>query len=222
MLISGRNMDFRFDLIQSHFELCLRDAGVFERSVEGSQLFDVNVVRRSDMNWLVIAAGISDAESQEWFSEKTKRERASIPLQVIPNGQASLLLMIRPWEPDTPIAPGKFVTDFTSDVKKVELHSGYLRVDGLASPAVEQVRWELDPVEGHKTPLEPWLRPWSERLGCNPAHAPSHWHINSPPIEEVGRRKRRRVVKPPELRLATGLPNPLLLVLSLANWLRQG
>lgn len=215
-------MDFRFDRIQNHFEGCLQQAGVFERSVEGAQLFDIEIVERSQRKWLVIAAGISHSESNEFFSDQHKRERAIVPMQVTPHGQASILLVLRPEDPAASLVRGKYVTFFSTDVGWVEIHQGcYVRVDGLESPAVKQIRWELDAVQGHREPQEAWLRPWANIVECNPAHAPSHWHINSPPIEEPGRRDQRRVFVPPELRLATGLPNPLMLMLSLANWLRH-
>ncbi len=214
-------MDYRFDRIQSHVEGCLQQAGVFERTVDGLQLFEVEIVERANAKWLVLAAGITESESWEYFPDEHKREHAVVPMQVSPCGQASLLLIVRPQESAASLVPGKYVTDFSTDVGWVEMRQGcYLRVDGLERPAVQQVRWELDPVEGFKPPKETWLRPWASLIGCNPAHAPSHWHINSPPIEEPGPRHRRRVITPPELRLATGLPNPLLLILSLANWLR--
>ena len=217
--VGNVDMDYRFDRIQSHLEGCLQQAGVFERTVEGSQLFDVDIFERK---WLVLGAGVSDAESSQYFSDETRRARATVPMQVTPSGRASMLLVVRPQQPTESLMRGKYVADFSSDVGWVEFRQGcYVRVDELDTPAIRQVRWELDPVEGHKQPQEPWLQTWAGLVGCNPAHAPSHWHINSPPIEVLGRRNERRAVVPPELRLATGLPNPLLLILSIANWLRS-
>jgi len=145
-----------------------------------------------------------------------------VPMQVSPSGRASMLLVVRPQYEKESLVRGKYVVYFSSDVGWVEFRQGcYVRVDELENPAVRQVRWELDPAEGHKPPQEAWLRTWADLVGCNPAHAPSHWHINSPPVQISGRRGERRVLDPPELRLATGLPNPLLLILSIASWLRQ-
>jgi hypothetical protein len=215
-------MDFRYERIQGHVDGCLQQAGLFHRSVEGAQLFENEIVHKSKQKWLVIAAGISEAEAGTCFSEAHKRERAVIPIQINPSGQLSLLLIIRPLGQEALSTEGKYVTDFSRDVGPVELYQGcYVRADGLPTPTVQQIRWELDPVAGHKEPHEKWLLPWAGVVGCNPAHPPSHWHINSPAIELPGRRQRRRVVNPPELRLAVGLPNPLLLMLSLANWLGQ-
>jgi hypothetical protein len=214
-------MDYRFDRIRSHLEGCLREAGVFERAVEGAQLFDVDIVEKEKVRWLAIGAGISESESIDYFRDAHKRERATIPIQVTPHGHMSILLVVRAADPDLQSAPGKYVVPFSTDVEWVELRQGcYVRVDDLENPAVRQVRWELDPVTGHQPPQEQWLRPWARIVGCNPAHAPSHWHLNSPPIERPGRRGARRAITPPELRLATGLPSPLLLLLSLGNWLR--
>jgi hypothetical protein len=216
-------MDFRFERIQSHIQGCLQQAGAFERQVDGAHLFENEITERAKKNWLVVAAGVSDGEACEFFSDKQKQERALVPIQISPSGMISLLLIVRPLRGDDSLEDVRYTTDFSTDVGRVELYQGcYVRVDDLASPTIQQIRWELDPVEGHKPPIEPWLRPWARLIGCNPGHAPSHWHVNSPPIEVPGRRQRRRVANPPELRLAIGLPNPLLLMLSLANWLRQG
>ncbi len=215
-------MDYRFGRIQSHLEGCLLEAGVFERSIDGGQLFDVEIIHRSNAKWLVVAAGVSVAESQAFFSDEHKRERSIVPIQVSPSGQASLLLIMRPEVEESSLIPGRFVTKFSADIGFVELRQGcYIRIDDLENPAVRQVRWELDPVIGFQPPLDQWLLPWAKVVECNPAHAPSHWHVNSPPLEVAGPRRRKRTVTPPELRLAVGLPNPLLLLLSLANWLRQ-
>jgi hypothetical protein len=212
----------RNDRIQNHFEMCLQQAGVFERSIDGSQLFDINILQKSRGNWLVLAAGISDTEASDWFADSHTRERTAVPIQISPRGQLSLLLILRPLGTAETLMPGKYITEFSSDVGSVELRQGcYIRVSDLVHPAVQQVRWELDAVTGHKEPKEEWLRPWFGVVGINPAHAPSHWHINSPPIEiNRGRRKPRQTSVPPELRLAVGLPNPLALMLSIGNWLR--
>jgi hypothetical protein len=215
-------MDIRFERIQSHFEACLQQAGMFERAVDGAHLFENGISEKAKHKWLVIAAGISDNEASSFFLDQHKRERALVPIQISPNGQISILLILRPFDQEPQSTQGRYITDFSIDVERIEIYQGsYVRVDGLTSPAIHQIRWELDPITGHKPPREEWLRPWGKIIGCNPAHPPSHWHINSPPIEVSGRRQRRKVVTPPELRLAVGLPNPLLLVLSLANWLRQ-
>ncbi|HVA49460.1 MAG TPA: hypothetical protein VNH11_24045 [Pirellulales bacterium] len=214
-------MDFRFERIQRHLEDCLLQAGVFQRTVEGAQLFDVEIINRAGAKWLVIAAGIAEAESRDLI-QRHRRDRATIPIQISPRGQASILLVTRPYATAAPAGGGRFVTDFSTDVGTIELYQRcYIRIDDLESPAIRQIRWELDPVEGYKPPIEPWLQQWEKIVGCYPAHAPSHWHINSPPMEEPGRRGQRRVIIPPELRIATGLPNPLLLLLSIANWLRS-
>jgi hypothetical protein len=216
-------MDARFERIQSHIEGCLRQAGVFGRSVDGAQLLENEMIEKAGRKWILLAAGISDGEAHALISAEHKQERAAVPIEISPDGTLSILLILRPLEADSRAAHGAYTTDFSSDVGQVELYQGcYVRVDGLSSPAIQQIRWELDPVAGHKPPIEEWLRPWAQIIGCNPGHPPSHWHVNSPPIELPGRRQRQRLANPPELRLAVGLPNPLLLILSLANWLHQG
>ena len=221
-LLGDIDMNYRFDRIKSHLEGCLQQAEVFERAVDGSQLFDLAMMEKPGATWLVLAAGVSDAESSAYFRDEHTRERATVPMQVTPSGRASMLLILRPQDEKESLVRGKYVAYFSRDVGWVEIRQGcYVRVDDLGAATVRQIRWELDPVEGHKPPQEAWLRSWADLVGCNPAHAPSHWHINSPPIEIFGRRRERRVIIPPELRLATGLPNPLLLILSIVNWLRR-
>ncbi len=171
----------------------------------------------------MIAAGVTDAESAEFFSDPSKRDRSTTPMHVVPAGTASILLIVRPLAKDASGAPNACVTEFSTDVGAVELYQGcYVRLDALQHPTVQQIRWEFDPIAGHKPPQDAWLRPWAKLVECNPAHAPSHWHINSPATDGSRQRHRRQPIPLPELRLATGLPNPLLLLLSLSNWLRLG
>lgn len=216
-------MDHRFELIKSQLQLCLRQSEVFAPSSDRPNLFESAICKKGNVNWLVAAAGVSESEADEFIADgdEERKRFATTPLQVLPVGQASLLLVLRPCDGSLATESGKFATEFTRDIGSVEMFKAYFRIDGLESPAIQQVRWELDPVQGYLQPQESWLRPWANEIGCNPAHAPSHWHINSPPREVGGPRQRRSTVVPPELRLATGLPNPLLLILSLASWLRQ-
>ena len=215
-------MDFRFERIQNQIEGCLLEAGIYERPVEGAHLFETELVEKGGRKWLILASGISENEADAFFSDQHKRERAIVPIQVNPSGQLSVLLIVRPEDQGLSVASGRCITEFSTDVQWIEMYQGcYVRVNGLESPAVQQIRWELDLVAGHQPPQEAWLRPWAKLIGCNPGHPPSHWHINSPPLEIAGPRKRRQTVTPPELRLAVGLPNPLLLLLSLSNWLRN-
>lgn len=214
-------MDHRFDRIHRHLEDCLWQSGIFERIVDGAQLFDVEIVKRANSNWLVIAAGIADSESAE-FVQKHRQDRATIPMQITPQGQGRVLLIVRPKLDELDGSRRKYVTQFSEDVGDIEIYQGsYIRFDNIDSPVIQQIRWELDPVQGHKSPMETWLLPWESIVGCNPAHAPSHWHINSPPIEVRGRRGQSRAIRTPELRMAAGLPNPLLLLLSVADWLKS-
>ena len=169
---------------------------------------------------MVVAAGIDVSESTE-FIQKHRQDRATIPINITPQGQLSVLLIVRP-NPDLHVGSSKFVSQFSQDVGEIEIYQGsYLRFDNIDSPVIQQLRWELDIVQSHKSPMETWLQPWESIVGCNPAHAPSHWHINSPPIEVRGRRGQSHAIRTPELRMATGLPNPLLLLLSVANWLKS-
>jgi hypothetical protein len=69
------DMDYRFDRIQSHLEGCLRQAGVFERTVEGSQLFDVDIIERAGAKWVTGHGGRGRRDGKRWSLKRATIER---------------------------------------------------------------------------------------------------------------------------------------------------
>ncbi|MDA1014040.1 MAG: hypothetical protein O3A00_06255 [Planctomycetota bacterium] len=63
--------------------------------------------------------------------------------------------------------------------------------------------------------------PWKDALAFNPAHPPSHLHINQTPLDEYESLRDAGTHSPAELRLTVGVPNPLALILSVAAWKRR-
>lgn len=215
------------ETIKRVFERCIREAGVFDRDVPGKSLVEAEVLRKSTGKWLVIAAGIEEQEAQSVFPVSGKRaERAAIPLNVLGGAQASFLFVVRPVHSSTGLkALAAFVTPFAPGerVPFVELDSGaYLRLWDLprTTAGLTSLRWELDPIAHRQEPMERWLQNWAKILEYNPAHAPSHLHLNSPPVSPNSDTTSRAEHSFGDLRLAVGIPNPLSLILSLAAWLR--
>jgi hypothetical protein len=132
---------------------------------------------------------------------------------------------MRPFDPGAEIlAPHHHVTLYAPGEKIpfVAIREGHLRVTHLPdnnNARLDSIRWELDPVEGRRIPMEESLRDWHATLGCNPAHPPSHLHFNSPP-QPIGRSPVQAAISN-DLRLAMGVPNPLGMILSLSNWLKS-
>jgi hypothetical protein len=205
----------------------MKDALIFDRDVASGSLFEVDCLKKENKSWLALAAGITPAESEEIFpTNRSRAERATIPLIVLGGGQGSFLFVLRPlalpiagfpaFSRAAQFAPGE-------GIPLVEIRDAYFRVSNLPGEdsGLNHLRWELDLGTAYQNPLEDWLLPWTRRLQYNPGHAPSHLHFNAPPLdaEAVGRDRREFVSA--ELRLAIGIPNPLALVLSIAAWLRQ-
>ncbi len=215
------------ETIKRVFERCIREAGVFDRDVPGKSLVEAEVLKRSTGKWLVIAAGIEEQEAQSVFPVSGKRaERAAIPLNVLGGAQASFLFVVRPVHSSTDLkALPRFVAPFAPSerVPFVELDGGgYLRLWDLprTTTGLTSLRWELDAIPLRQEPMETWLQKWAEILEYNPAHAPSHLHLNSPPVTSNLSPTSRGEHSFADLRLAMGIPNPLAVILSLAAWLR--
>src|SRR5258708_2794698 len=84
------------DKIADTFVECFQDAGVFERS-SGGTIVETDVVRKENKKWIAVAAGIDHDAANDLFPHNSKRaERASEPVTIIPDGQLSLLLVLRP------------------------------------------------------------------------------------------------------------------------------
>ena len=215
------------DDVQRVFTACMRDAQVFDRDAQSGSLFETESLRKERTNWLAVAAGITEVESQDIFpANSTRADRATIPLNVLGGGQASFFFILRPsqFPVDNPAAFGR-VAHFAPDdgIPLVEIREAYFRLSNLPGDKnrLNHFRWELDFKTGSEDPLEDWIRPWMKRIQHNPAHPPSHVHFNAPPLDLESAGRNRSDHSPSELRLAVGIPNPLAMILSLAVWIRQ-
>jgi len=213
--------------ISRAFEACVREAGVFERDVPGGSLVEADVLRKENKSWVAVAAGIGREDADALYPVSSKRaRRATTPVNVLGGGQASFLFVVRPVPQEDLRSPTQLVTPFLPRgcVPFVEIRQGaFLRLWGLnpGEARLASFRWELDSLASSKEPLEEWLREWDRELGFNPTHAPSHVHVNSPPLPPDSGADSRAEHSPQELRLAVGAANPLALILSLACWIRK-
>lgn len=217
----------QLERIADVFEECFHDAAVFERSVGGT-VIETDVVRLENKKWLVVAAGVDVDDAFRYFCDNSKRaERAQEPVRILPQGQLSLLLVVRSVMPPlenaaelqnvTTFAPGR-------DIPLVQIRDGsFVRCWDIDDPEgrIRTLRWELDIQEASKDPHEEWLNSWRRHLTFNPAHSASHLHVNAPAIIPNAPKDARIEHSSRELRLGVGLPNPLGLILSLAAWLRS-
>ncbi len=204
------------DKIPEIFERCLRASG-FERHDTDGVLVERELLNEKGESWVIVAAGILKKEADRMFKgNKTRAERAQIPLKVMDKGEANLLFVMRPIgeidfsKPATAFAPG-------DDIPFVELKTGYFRIQNLPDnhEKLDTLRWEWDNEQSRKPPSESWLKEWKDVLAYNPAHPPSHLHIN-PPKESP-----RKAYTDAQLRLAVGIPNPISFILSLSVWLKN-
>jgi hypothetical protein len=215
----------QLEKIADTFVECFQDAGVFERT-SGGTIVETEVVRKDNTKWIVVAAGIAADLANELFPLNSKRaDRASEPVTIVPDGQLSVLLILRPvscpfHDPSdldnvATFSPGK-------GVPIVQLRQGcFLRIWDVrdVKSKIHSLRWELDNVRARHDPDESWLMAWRRYLTFNPAHPASHLHINAIPFVPDGENERIQHARD-ELRLGIGVPNPLGLVLSIAAWLR--
>lgn len=214
------------DKIGDTFVECFQDAGVFERS-SGGTVVETEVIRKENKKWVAIAAGIPEETAKDLFQLNPKRaERACEPVTIIPDGQLSLLFVLRPvtfpiqdsseLDNVTTFSPGK-------GVPIVQLRHGcFLRMWDIhdEKSRIHSMRWELDNVMARQDPREGWLMQWRRYLTFNPAHPASHLHINAIPFVSDSEENQRMEHSSDELRLGIGMPNPLGLILSLVAWLR--
>jgi len=214
------------DKIANTFVECFQDACVFERSVGGT-IIETDVIRKDNKKWIVVAAGIDHDVASDLFQYNAKRaDRASEPVTIIPDGQLSLLFVLRPVSlPFERAADIENVTTFSpvKGVALVQMRQGcFLRMWDIhdAKSKIQSLRWELDNVQALQHPHEGWLTEWRRYLGFNPAHPASHLHINAIPFVPNAEDNDRIQHSPEELRLGIGVPNPLGLILSIAAWLR--
>jgi hypothetical protein len=214
------------DKIANIFVECFQDAGVFERS-SGGTIVETDVIRKENKSWLAVAAGIDQNSANDLFGpNSTRAERACEPVSIVPDGQLSLLLILRPVS-----VPFQKVIDFDNvatfspgkGIDLVQMRQGcFVRVWDVrdAKSRIHSLRWELDNVRALQNPHESWLTAWRRYLSFNPAHPASHLHINAIPFIPNAEEPERIEPSREELRLGIGVPNPLGLILSLAAWLR--
>lgn len=214
------------DKIADTFIECFQDAGVFERS-SGGTIVETDVIRKENKNWIVVAAGIDQGAANDLFQYNSKRaERASEPVTIVPDGQLSLLLVLRPvFMPFQKATDLDNVTTFSPGkrIPLVQMRQGsFSRTWDIrdAKSKIHSLRWELNNVQALQDPREGWLTAWRRYLSFNPAHPASHLHINALPFVPNTEQNDRIEHSPEELRLGMGVPNPLGLILSLAAWLR--
>lgn len=212
--------------LQSLFARCFRDAGVYQRSADGGALVEFDTIKKDNCDWLVVAAGVSPKEAANYFRGNLGRQkRATTAIELTGGGRLHVLFVVRPCDPAAerdaiaaqvaPFAP-------KDNLPFVVLRDqSYFRAAEIDDERLQHFRWELDARRASADPIEQWLRNWRAVLGYNPAHPPSHLHINALPFDpEVGYEPRADDSSG-DLRLAVGVPNPLGLILSLATWLRQ-
>jgi hypothetical protein len=216
---------YKLSIIQETFSRCLRDTALFSRAVVGNHLFEVNNVRKDMKQWVVLAAGLNDFDAAQFFKDNPSRAlRAKEPLTITQTGcKVSALFILSSFEENTvaydkidriaPFAPG-------NAVPFVEVRAAKLKVEGIPDNelGIANLRWDFDLMSSFNPPMEKWAQPWQKICGFNPTHAASHFHINSSEDEHVSGPERPgdNIL---DLRIATGLPNPLALVISLSTWL---
>ncbi len=216
-----------FDTIKRLFDACFTDAAIFERDRSGSAFFEIDKLRKHKQDWTVIAAGVSERLAKEFFpNNQGRRDRAEIPVNIIGGGQLSFAFVLRAINKlDLSESNAEFTTTFAPQrgIPFIQLQDSFLRLSNLSDneSRLTHLRWELDSTDAFQQPQEPWLHDWKDILRFNPAHPPSHLHINQTPSEDYESSRESGTHSPAELRLAVGVPNPLAIILSLATWKRR-
>lgn len=210
--------------IQRTFQQCFKDIAIFERSDTDGQFFEVNDIQKDNRRWLVIAAGLNQAEAEDFFAgNPTRVQKSLVPLRYKSSCEISFLFVLRPSDQDpmysnqtilvSPFAP-------TQRIPWIEIRQAYVRILNIPDNETQlsSLRWEWDPVPAIRDPDEKWLRSWKYDCGFNPAHPPSHLHLNSKVLVPGSIRRPGDLYN--ELRIAIGRPNPLAFIFSIAVWLR--
>lgn len=216
-----------FAEIRQQFSNCFAAAEVFERDSATGTCFEVDRIRKRKRDWLAVAAGVSEALARELFPDnRGRQERAQLPVNILGGGELSFAYILRSiGETELNKAGAEFVTTFAPKrgIPFVELQDSFFRLSNLPGENIRlaHLRWELDSTNAFQQPQESWLHPWREVLIFNPAHPPSHLHINQRPLEDYESSRDASTHSPGELRLAVGVPNPLALILSVAAWIRR-
>lgn len=213
--------------IQRTFQQCLKDISIFGRFDTDGQFFEVNDIQKENRRWLVIAAGIEEAEADQLFSGYQRRAQDSlIPLKYRSTCRVCLLFILRPFDQELRYQKQTtLVSPFCSSrgIPWVEIRQAYVRIFDIPNNAnkLQNIRWEWEIGPALQSPLEKNLQPWKDNCGFNPAHPPSHLHLNSIVYETNAHLKRETSDPETELRLAIGRPNPLAFLLSIAVWLQR-
>lgn len=216
-----------FDTIKKQFAAAFVDAGIFGRDSASGTFFEVEKIRLSNQNWLAVAAGVSESLSKKCFPNNSGRQqRAELPVNIMGGGQLSFAFILRSIEmAELPNPNAEFVTTFAPKrgVPFIEMQDSFFRLSNLPENVsrLTHFRWELDSTSAFQHSHESWLHPWKDALGFNPAHPPSHLHINQTPLDDYESSRDASTHSPAELRLAVGVPNPLALILSVAAWKRR-
>ncbi len=214
-------------IIQETFQQCFRDIAVFERFGADGQFFEVNDFKKGNKRWLVIAAGIEDAEANEFFQGNPKRAKKSLlPLKFRDRCRISLLFLIRSFDEDPKyVNQTLLISPFAANrrIPYVEIRTAYIRIYDIPKNdnRLLNLRWEWDTKSAVQDPLEKWLICWKAECGFNPAHPPSHLHVNSEECNSDGNKAIRPGDLEKEFRLALGRPNPLAFLLSIGAWFRR-
>ncbi len=215
-----------FDKIQKQFVSCFADAGVFARDSASGTFFEIEKIRKGKQDWLAVAAGVSESLAKKCFPNSAGRQqRAELPVNIMGGGQLSFAFILRSiGSAELNETNAEFVTTFAPrrGIPFIQLQNSFFRLSDLPvnNSRLDHLRWELDTANAFQQPHESWLHPWKDALSFNPAHPPSHLHINQMPFDNYKTIRDASVHSPAELRLAVGVPNPLALILSVAAWKR--
>ena len=217
-----------FDTIKRQFAACFEKAGIFDRDSASGTFFEVEKIRKCKQDWLAVVAGVSGALAKKCFPNNSGRqERAQLPVNISGGGQLSFAFILRSiGTPEFNESIAEFVTTFAPKrgIPLIQLQDhSFFGLSNLPDndSRLAHLRWELDSTNAFKQPHESWLHPWKDALSFNPAHPPSHLHINQPPLDDYESSRDASTHSPAELRLAVGVPNPLALILSVVVWKRR-
>jgi hypothetical protein len=213
--------------ISTLFEACLKDTGVFNRDVDSGGLLEAEILHRGQTNWLAIAAGIDTTLAHQIFPNNSKKaERAITPIRICSSSdELSFLFVLRPIRfPLDNIENLRNAAEFAPGMNYplVELSEAFwcVSLNEQNENRIHKLLWEFDLSRSLNEPMESHLSNWKRKIGWNPAHSPSHLHINSPKqatLDDRGIGSRAYE----DLRLAVGMPNPLALFISFAAWLSK-
>lgn len=202
---------------------CLKDIAIFQRNGADGDYLESNDVEKEGKRWVVIAAGLDEQKAQHYFSGSPKRmEKAMLPLCCKEKCKLSIFLILKPcFGNGESISNSEFLVPFarSSGVEHVEIREGQIKIWDIAdnNQNINSMRidWDLPP--SLDDPYEHWMLTWKDECGFNPAHPPTHLHINSTP-DEVTVRRGDRI---DDLRLSLGKPNPLAILLSISSWINN-